>query len=162
MLQLGTFCVLSEFFFLRLNQYNPIVVIHVLAWAHCKGQFRVISLSLDLLTGHLISSFGAFRSTHWQQTVVYIDEPISVEQDTVVAGTIQLTPCERRNPYVRPKWRQFIASHLNLVFFNSNISGTNCLLLFVVSRKRCYCQYLIFITGKLCNCALARSRRQRR
>ena len=86
-----------------------------LALVHCKGQFRVISPSLDLLTGHLISSFGAFRSTHWQQTVVYIDEPISVEQDTVVAGTIQLTPCERRNPYVRPKWRQFIASHLNLV-----------------------------------------------
>ncbi|XP_072027007.1 protein arginine N-methyltransferase 6-like [Amphiura filiformis] len=39
-----------------------------------------------------ISTAPDKHTTHWKQTVMYLDEPVAVEQDTEISGNIVLTP----------------------------------------------------------------------
>ncbi|XP_041458039.1 protein arginine N-methyltransferase 6-like [Lytechinus variegatus] len=38
--------------------------------------------------------------THWRQCAMYLDEPIDVEQDTIIAGTITLTPGKQNRRFL--------------------------------------------------------------
>lgn len=43
-----------------------------------------------------LSTSPYMQETHWEQCVMYWDEPISVEQDTVIKGSISISPNQNR------------------------------------------------------------------
>ena len=40
-----------------------------------------------------------YRETHWQQTVVYVDEPFTVPKGTPLTGSVALSPNEEYDRY---------------------------------------------------------------
>ncbi|XP_033648010.1 protein arginine N-methyltransferase 6-like [Asterias rubens] len=48
----------------------------------------------------LLSTSPSKHSTHWRQSVLYSHDPVTVEQDTVIKGTITLTPGTKNSRYL--------------------------------------------------------------
>ncbi|XP_029474619.1 protein arginine N-methyltransferase 6 [Rhinatrema bivittatum] len=55
----------------------------------------------------LLSTSPFLEETHWKQTILYLDEPIPVIQDTAIIGEISMTPseCNPRHLRVRLDYR---------------------------------------------------------
>ncbi|XP_078081303.1 protein arginine N-methyltransferase 6 isoform X2 [Mustelus asterias] len=74
----------------NLQAFNPCADDHVAFDAHA-----------DELEPVVLSTSPFAEETHWKQSLLYLDEPVQIFQDTVIKGKITLTPAEDNPRHLR-------------------------------------------------------------
>ncbi|XP_051891253.1 protein arginine N-methyltransferase 6-like [Pristis pectinata] len=62
---------------------------------------KTVDVNVDDLEPVVLSTSPFAEETHWKQSILYLDEPVEVFQDTVLKGKITLTPAEDNPRYLR-------------------------------------------------------------
>ncbi|XP_041052608.1 protein arginine N-methyltransferase 6-like [Carcharodon carcharias] len=60
-----------------------------------------VAFDADELEPVVLSTSPFAEETHWKQSLLYLDEPVQVSQDTVIKGKITLTPAEDNPRHLR-------------------------------------------------------------
>ena len=92
-----------------------------------QEKIAILKCSWFKLRTFAFPPFSLHRMTHWRQCTMYLENPIKVEQDTAISGTITLTPGKENTRWdqklitVEPLYNEVIGT-MKITFVISSFS----------------------------------------